>query len=76
MGTNRYKPAWELFALANRHDVGNEYPICGFELLPYVEMVNTFNGNFHYVSTKEICQMDLKKKALLKLKEKIIIMKI
>ena len=52
--TDRYKPAWELFAFANRYGVGEEYPACGFELLPYVEMVNAFNGNFHYVSTRNL----------------------
>ena len=50
----RYKPAWELFALANRNDVGDQYPICGFELLPYVELVNGYNGNFHYVTTRNL----------------------
>ena len=52
--TNKYKPAWELFALANRYDVGSEYPTCGFELLPYVEISNSFNGKYHYVSTRNL----------------------
>ena len=49
-----FKPAWELFALANRKDVGSGYPTCGFDLLPYVEMVNGYDGNFHYVSTRNL----------------------
>ena len=53
-GTNVYKPAWELFALANRNDVGSQYPTCGFELLPYVEIVNSFNGKYHYVTTRNL----------------------
>ena len=52
--TNVYKPAWELFALANRKDVGSKYPTCGFELLPYVEIVNSFNGKYHYVTTRNL----------------------
>ena len=51
---NTFKPAWELFALANRKGVGSNYPTCGFELLPYVEMVNGFNGQYHYVSTRNL----------------------
>ena len=50
--TNQFKPAWELFALANRNDVGEEYPKCGFEFLPYVEIANSYNGKYHYVSTR------------------------
>ena len=51
---NEYKTAWKLFALANRNDVGVGYPNCGFELLPYVEMVNGYNGDFHYVTTRNL----------------------
>ena len=50
----RYKPAWELFSLANRIDVGDNYPTCGFELLPFVEMINGYNGEFHYVTTRNL----------------------
>jgi hypothetical protein len=57
-----FKPAWELFALANRNGVGEGYPTCGFELLPYVEMVNAYNGNFHYVSTRNV-PSDFKKQS-------------
>ena len=53
-GTNQYKPAWELFALANRKDVGSSYPSCGFELLPYIEMVSGYNGAFHYVTSRTL----------------------
>ena len=53
-GVNQYKPAWELFALSNRKDVGSGYPRCGFELLPYVEMVSGYNGAFHYVTTRNL----------------------
>ena len=28
--SNSFKPAWELFALVNRNDVGVNYPSCGF----------------------------------------------
>ena len=28
-----FKPAWELFALANRKGVNANYPSCGFELI-------------------------------------------
>ena len=52
--SNSFKPAWELFALANRNDAGSNYPSCGFELLPYVEMVSGYNGQFHYVSTRNL----------------------
>ena len=52
--TNAYKPAWELFALANRNGVGDGYPTCGFELLPYVEMVRGYNGKLHYVTTRNL----------------------
>ena len=49
-----FKPAWELFALANRKGVNANYPSCGFELMPYVEMVSGYNGQFHYVSTRNL----------------------
>jgi hypothetical protein len=49
-----FKPAWELFALANRKGVNSNYPSCGFELMPYVEMVSGYNGQFHYVSTRNL----------------------
>ena len=52
--SNSFKPAWELFALANRKGVSANYPSCGFELLPYVEMVSGYNGKFHYVSTRNL----------------------
>ena len=52
--TEKYKPAWELFALANRKNVGEGYPTCGFELLPYVEIVNGYNGNVHYITTRNL----------------------
>jgi len=52
--SNSFKPAWELFALVNRNDVGGNHPSCGFELLPYVEMVSGYNGQFHYVSTRNL----------------------
>ena len=53
-GKNSFKPAWELFALANRNGVGDGYPTCGFELLPYVEMVRGYNGKLHYVTTRNL----------------------
>ena len=49
-----FKPAWTLFALANRNGVGSGYPTCGFELLPYVEMVSGYNGVNHYISTRNL----------------------
>jgi hypothetical protein len=49
-----FKPAWELFALSNRKGVASGYPTCGFELLPYVEIVNSFNGKNHYVTTRTL----------------------
>ena len=52
--SKNFKPAWELFALANRKGVGDGYPTCGFELLPYVEMANYYNGNSHFVSTRNV----------------------
>ena len=54
VATNKYKPAWELFALANRYGVSDGYPSCGFELLPYVELVSGFNGVLHYVTTRNL----------------------
>ena len=54
IATNKYKPAWELFALANRYGVADGYPACGFELMPYVELVNGYNGNLHYVTTRNL----------------------
>ena len=52
--SSSFKPAWELFALANRKNVGANYPSCGFELLPYVEMVVGYNGQYHYISTRNL----------------------
>ena len=52
--TYKYKPSWQLFAWANRDDVDDGYPTCGFELLPYVEMVIGYNGIFHYVTTRNL----------------------
>ena len=40
--------------LANRIGVQEGYPTSGFELLPYVEMVNGYNGNLHYVTTRNL----------------------
>ena len=51
---NSFKPAWELFSLVNRYNVSPNYPSCGFELLPYVEMTIAYNGQFHYVSTRNL----------------------
>ena len=67
IATNRYKPAWELFALANREDVSDGYPTCGFEILPYVEIVNAFNGNYHYISTRNLSN-GFKKESSFKIK--------
>ena len=52
--SSSFKPAWEVFALANRKGVYANYPSCGFELLPYVEMVRGYNGQFHYISTRNL----------------------
>jgi hypothetical protein len=52
--SNSFKPAWELFAFVNRNDVGANYLSCGFELLPYVEMVSGYNRQFHYVNTRNL----------------------
>ena len=49
--SNSFKQAWELYALSNRNEVDGNY---SFELLPYVEMVNGYNGQFHYVSTRNL----------------------
>ncbi|MBQ9816563.1 MAG: hypothetical protein IJM59_03720 [Proteobacteria bacterium] len=48
------KPAWETFALANRKNVKEGWPSCGFELLPYVEMVRGKKNNMHWVTTRQL----------------------
>ncbi len=48
------KPAWTTFALANRSGVGSGWPKCGFELLPYVEMMRGSNGSMHWVTTRQL----------------------
>ena len=48
------KAAWETFAKANRSDVGAGWPACGFEFLPYVEMVRASKNNKHWVTTRQL----------------------
>ncbi|GEM_PF-653469 len=47
------KPAWTTFALANRSGVGAGWPACGFQYLPYVEMMRGRKGNMHWVTTRQ-----------------------
>ena len=48
------KPAWTTFALANRENVGEGYPSCDFEYLPYVKMSRAYNKEYHWVSTRTL----------------------
>ncbi len=49
------KPAWETFALANRSGVASGWPACGFEFLPYIEMMRGYNktSGMHWVTTRQ-----------------------
>ena len=47
------KPAWEIFALANRN-LGNGWPACGFQHLPYVRMKRGSNSSsMHWITTRQ-----------------------
>lgn len=53
-GVNQFKPSWELFCYVNRKIL--DYPKCGFEFLPYIELVNAYSSKYqsHYVSTRNL----------------------
>ena len=47
------KPAWETFALANRN-LGNGWPACGFQYLPYIRMKRGSNASgMHWITTRQ-----------------------
>ncbi len=51
---NPAKPAWTTYALANRSGVGDGWPSCGFEYLPYVKMTRGVKGNMHWITTRQM----------------------
>ena len=46
------KPAWSTFCYANTKN-GNG-PKCGFEFLPYVKLERGFNGQIHWITTRQM----------------------
>lgn len=46
------KKAWYTYAYANSQGISG-YPSCGFEYLPYIELIRAFNGNgYHWTTTR------------------------
>ncbi len=54
-GAEDMKPAWSVWALANRN-VGGGYPSCGFEYLPYITLTSGYNSTtkMHYLTTRQL----------------------